>query len=345
MADTKISNLTALAAAPDSGDFVALVDTSASETKKLDAKYLVRDSAGSGAIVTGAYTLTLPATGTAALLGTANVFTANQRVSALLGVNVAPTAGQQLTVLAGSTSTVGLVVNTPASPTANIAEFRNNGTAVMSVGPSSVGIGVAPSVFKFSVEHTSSTVASFVTSSISGATVLIGNTTDTANSVAQIILDASNGDAAGSDYLTIRQNNDLSADIFTQSAAGILSLGSKGVSTSLGIDGANLKIGGTASRGTTAGTKVLHIFDGTAPTGTLTNGCSFYSTSGEMRVMDAAGNATLLSPHDADGRWIYDSVDTVTGKTLRIDMELMMKAINEQFEWDFVREFTTEEAA
>jgi len=76
MADTKISNLTALAAAPDSGDFVALVDTSASETKKLDAKYLVRDSAGSGAIVTGAYTLTLPATGTAVLLGTAQTLTA-----------------------------------------------------------------------------------------------------------------------------------------------------------------------------------------------------------------------------------------------------------------------------
>ncbi|HUX61732.1 MAG TPA: hypothetical protein VMV32_10515 [Ignavibacteriaceae bacterium] len=38
--------------------------------------------------------------------------------------------------------------------------------------------------------------------------------------------------------------------------------------------------------------------------------------------------------------WIYDSVDTVTGKHLRIDMELMMKAINEKFGWDFVKEFT-----
>jgi hypothetical protein len=92
MADTKISNLTALAAAPDSGDFVALVDTSASETKKLDAKYLVRDSGGSGAIVTGAYTLTLPADMTAAGLGIANVFTAAQRISgAGLGINVAAT--------------------------------------------------------------------------------------------------------------------------------------------------------------------------------------------------------------------------------------------------------------
>lgn len=45
------------------------------------------------------------------------------------------TDSAQLTVLAGSTSTAGLVVDTPASPTANIAEFRNNGTAVGGFGP------------------------------------------------------------------------------------------------------------------------------------------------------------------------------------------------------------------
>jgi len=84
MADTKISNLTALAAAPASGDFFALVDTSASETKKLDAKYLVRDSAGSGSIVTGAYTLTLPATGTAALLATTQTLSGDNTFSGQL---------------------------------------------------------------------------------------------------------------------------------------------------------------------------------------------------------------------------------------------------------------------
>ena len=80
MADTKISNLAALAAAPATNDVFALVDTSASSTKKLEAKYLVRDSGGSGAVVTGAYTLTIPATGTAALLGTENVFTVAQTI-------------------------------------------------------------------------------------------------------------------------------------------------------------------------------------------------------------------------------------------------------------------------
>ena len=40
----------------------------------------------------------------------------------------------QVSVQAGSASTVGLVVDTAASPTANIAEFRNNGTAKLKVG-------------------------------------------------------------------------------------------------------------------------------------------------------------------------------------------------------------------
>lgn len=102
----------------------------------------------------------------------------------------------------------------------------------------------------------------------------------------------------------------------------------------------NIKIAGSATRSTTEGTNHLDIFDGTAPSGTLANGISLYSTSGELRVMDAAGNATLLSPHENEtNNWIYDSVDTTTGKRLIIDMELMMKALNEKFGWDFVKEF------
>jgi hypothetical protein len=53
----------------------------------------------------------------------------------------------------------------------------------------------------------------------------------------------------------------------------------------------NLLIGGTAERGTTVGTKHLDLFNGTAPAGTLTNGVSLYSSSGDLKFMDAAGNA------------------------------------------------------
>lgn len=110
-------------------------------------------------------------------------------------------------------------------------------------------------------------------------------------------------------------------------------------------DVGNVKVGGTASRGTTEGTNQVVIFNGTAPAGTLTNGASFYAASGEMRVMDAAGNSTLLSPHDkATNEWIYDSVDTRTGKHLRIDMERLLRAINDKFGWDFIHEFVEDKA-
>ena len=53
----------------------------------------------------------------------------------------------------------------------------------------------------------------------------------------------------------------------------------------------NMSVGGTASRGTTAGSAAIQLFNGTAPVGTLTNGVSLYSASGDLRFMDAAGNA------------------------------------------------------
>ena len=53
----------------------------------------------------------------------------------------------------------------------------------------------------------------------------------------------------------------------------------------------NVLIGGTAARGTTAGTAHLDLFDGTAPAGTLTNGVSLYSSSGDLKFMNAAGTA------------------------------------------------------
>ena len=103
----------------------------------------------------------------------------------------------------------------------------------------------------------------------------------------------------------------------------------------------NVKLGGTADRATTAGDRILSIFNGTAPVGTLANGITFYSDAGEARVMDSAGNSTLLSPHDTEtNEWIYDSTYTPTGKRLRIRMEAMMKSINDHFGWDFIEEFS-----
>jgi hypothetical protein len=94
-------------------------------------------------------------------------------------------------------------------------------------------------------------------------------------------------------------------------------------------DVGNVKIAGTALRATTEGTNHLSIFDGTAPVGTLANGCSLYSTAGELRVMDAGGTATLLSPHgfllftpdkSLAFPWSYLSKNEYLGKEINVDM-------------------------
>jgi hypothetical protein len=107
--------------------------------------------------------------------------------------------------------------------------------------------------------------------------------------------------------------------------------------------GGSVQVGGTAARATTAGTNRIDIFDGTAPVGTLANGVSFYSASGEANVMDAAGNATLLSPHDSEtNEWIFRSKHTPTGKVLKIDVERLLKFVNDHFGLDAVHEFIEE---
>jgi hypothetical protein len=105
----------------------------------------------------------------------------------------------------------------------------------------------------------------------------------------------------------------------------------------------NVKIGGSAERATTVGTNHLDIFDGTAPVGTLTNGISIYSAAGEAYVMDAAGNATLFSPHDSEtNEWIFKSKHTPTGKVLKIDVEKLLRFVNNHFGLDAIQEFIEE---
>ena len=85
MANVNIIDLTALTD-PATADEVEVYDASASQNKRLALSRLVRGD-GSGARVTGAgtialggFTLTVPATGTAALRGVANTFTQTQTV-------------------------------------------------------------------------------------------------------------------------------------------------------------------------------------------------------------------------------------------------------------------------
>lgn len=105
----------------------------------------------------------------------------------------------------------------------------------------------------------------------------------------------------------------------------------------------SIKVGGTATRSTTEGSNQLVLFNGTAPVGTLANGVSFYSSSGEANVMDAAGNATLLSPHDAEtNEWIFRSKHTPSGKVLKINVERLLRFVNDHFGLEEIQEFVEE---
>jgi len=99
-----------------------------------------------------------------------------------------------------------------------------------------------------------------------------------------------------------------------------------------------VKIGGTASRGTTEGTNQLAIFNGTAPAGTLTNGASFFCAGGEMKVIDSGGTITQISPHDSDGYWVFDSTNSVKHTRLLIDVEKLLRAMNDYLGTDFVHD-------
>ena len=105
------------------------------------------------------------------------------------------------------------------------------------------------------------------------------------------------------------------------------------------INASDVTIGADTDHGTTAGTHVLSIFNGTPPAGTLTNGASFFCASGEMKVIDAAGNVTVLSPHDDDGNWIFNSKDSTTGKVLHVHMEKLMRKLNDYFGGGFIEEY------
>jgi len=163
----------------------------------------------------------------------------------------------------------------------------------------------------------------------------------------------SNIGAAGNDFgastLDLAAGYTISGagELTVEAASGNLNLGNtgnmkflRGASTMALIGASGIRLASDTAHGTTAGTNLISIFNGTAPVGTLANGASFFCAAGEMKVIDAAGNVTVLSPHDDDGQWIFDSRDSVTGRGLRIQMEQMMRRLDEMLGGGFIEEFT-----
>ena len=83
----------------------------------------------------------------------------------------------------------------------------------------------------------------------------------------------------------------------------------------------------------------------TDPTGTppLLNHAHIYSklTGGtaEIFVQDSDGNVTQISPHNPEGEWHYFSRNTRTGKVVRVNMEKMIRRLEEITGESFMEEW------
>ena len=65
----------------------------------------------------------------------------------------------------------------------------------------------------------------------------------------------------------------------------------------------------------------------------VTNRASLYSkdvsSSAELFVRDEAGNVTQISPHNTEGEWVYYSENSITGKRFKVNMEKMIRKLEE----------------
>jgi len=65
----------------------------------------------------------------------------------------------------------------------------------------------------------------------------------------------------------------------------------------------------------------------------VTNRASIYakdvSSSAELFVRDEAGNVTQISPHNTSGEWVYYSENVKTGKRFLVNMEKMIRKLEE----------------
>ena len=100
-----------------------------------------------------------------------------------------------------------------------------------------------------------------------------------------------------------------------------------------------LRMNANTAHDETAGTNIISLFNGTAPAGELSNGASFFCASGQMRVIQANGTATDVSPHNPEtDEWWFNSKD-VHGRVFRVHMERLMRRLDEMLGGGFIEEY------
>ncbi len=299
------------------------------------------DAVGSGDMAIGAK---LTVNNTSILEGTVHAHTASA------GTVVASTSADE--IVAENSGSGGISILTPNSNegalyfgdpddndvgglaydhSTDLLQFRVNGANNVGINSSAhLGVGtLSPD----GTIHAFSATAGSVTAAANADDLIVENSTDGGIS----ILTPNN--AQGSVHFGDPDDNDVGQLTYDHNLGLMYVLTETAVRGYFDEKGLTMRQStANLNRSTTDPTNAIRLVNGTAPSGTLSNGIDLYSASGELRVMDAAGNSTLLSPHNDAGDWVYDSDSPLTGKHLHIEMEKLMKAINDHFGWNFVHE-------
>ena len=62
------------------------------------------------------------------------------------------------------------------------------------------------------------------------------------------------------------------------------------------------------------------------------------ASESHIYTMDEGGNETKLGPHNEDGEWEFYSRNVKTGKVMRVNMERMIKKLEEFTGENFIEE-------
>ena len=276
-------------------------------------------------------TVTVSSASTSGASTTVNAYRVNLlRSSAGAGTDITVLTNTDQTITGTKTFTGGVLTDTIKSPASN---------ADITLDPEGTG------AIKLNA-NTDITGSATITTTTTGDSLTI-TTTEASSSAAPVIsLKRNSGSPADADYLgqiKFQGENDndqevnyakISGKILDASDGsedGIIEFafkknGSNNISGRFRSDSlqllndTSLRVTGHVELGVLAGdpsgtTNIAHIY------------AKDESSSAEVFVRDEAGNVTKISPHNEKGEWEYFSRNTKTGKTVRVNMEEMIKDI------------------